>query len=898
MKFSTHQKQPEALWKDFTYELNNYLEGWLHSLEVKDFNSLKDWVLTDQLKKRVAKEVKEHFVDIWGDIKSSSELVQKLDDYEVARGHSQFESRNPLSCYGCGKPGYIKSKCTDCNSSKGDPAHFGILRINSLSPSNRNAVLRISINEVSGTALAKSGASHSIAGETLYTILLKQGAALEKTVISLSFADGIVTQKEVLRTFQTVILEVSPNRINPARKELDSLLQQGIIVECESPYASAVVLIPKPNGSMPLCIDYRKLNAQTVPDSYPLPRMNDLLNEAKPIPYMSTIDLRSGYHQVKVAAEHQDKTAFTCPFGIYKFTRMPFGLRNAPATFQRKHLSDLEQIFKRLSLSKLNANREKCNFCCKKVKYLGHYITKEGISVDPQKTAAIADMSSPTSVKQVQSFVQTCSWYRRYIPNFSQIAKPLTDLTKKNAMWKWGSEQEEAFRDLKLKLASPPVLKPADGTKPFVIRTDASSVALGVVLLQGDKDEEHPIEYTSRLLSSSERNYSTTERKALAVVWALEKFKVYVKGQTIRLSSDHQPLKWLLSLKSPTGRLSRWALQIQSYNLTIDYIPGRSNFIADLLSRPTSEQEKADCDILAVFVDFPTRSPKEVRQEQLKGDELKKIIECFENNEKSVNFDNWLERGYLMNQGILFRYSPTSVSEEAQLVVPIHERQDILKIHHDAPNAECNRYKPSNQKPSGLLRTPVYSQRFETISIDFFGPLPESPSGKKWIFIVEDCCTRWVELFALPQATARECATTLMEEVILRYGLPRRLISGHGSQFVGAVMQQLCFILNIDQNIIPVYHPQANPVERKNRDLKPRIAILVKNRHDEWEDKLPSIRFALNSAKCDTTGKTAFYLQFGREMRTIDDVTKISERPSMIKETVLVPCVIQVIKCG
>ncbi|GFW27614.1 retrovirus-related Pol polyprotein from transposon 412 [Trichonephila clavipes] len=214
---------------------------------------------------------------------------------------------------------------------------------------------------------------------------------------------------------------------------------------------------------------------------------------------------------------------------------------------------------------------------------------------------------------------------------------------------------------------------------------------------------------------------------------------------------------------------------------------------------PTSEQEKADCDILAVFIDFPTRSPKDVRQEQLKDDELKKIIECFENKMKKVLI----------------------VPTEAQLVVPIHERQDILKIHHDAPNAghygangtferiskryywtgmrsyitdyvknctECNRYKPSNQKPSGLLRTPVYSQRFETISIDLFGPLPESPSGKKWIFIVEDCCTRWVERFALPQATARECATTLMEEVILRYGLHRRLISDHGSQFVGAVM--------------------------------------------------------------------------------------------------------------
>ncbi|GFY76104.1 transposon Ty3-I Gag-Pol polyprotein [Trichonephila inaurata madagascariensis] len=240
MKFSTYQKQPDALWKDFAL-------------------------------RKVSKEVKEHFVDIWGDIKSSSELIQKLDDYEIARGktsnhkvlpdvrrtsfpskinkqmstrtvdkakkeprksfrgHSQFESRNPLSCYGCGKPGYIKSKCPDCNPSKGDPAHFGILKVNSLSPSNRNAVLKISINGVSGTAFADSGASHSIAGATLYTILLQQGAAFEKTSISLSFADGLVTQKEVLRTFQTVLLESkkfkNPFIILPDTKNNSTLLE-------------------------------------------------------------------------------------------------------------------------------------------------------------------------------------------------------------------------------------------------------------------------------------------------------------------------------------------------------------------------------------------------------------------------------------------------------------------------------------------------------------------------------------------------------------------------------------------------------------------------------------------------------------------------------------------------
>ncbi|GFX18729.1 transposon Tf2-11 polyprotein [Trichonephila clavipes] len=258
----------------------------------------------------------------------------------------------------------------------------------------------------------------------------------------------------------------------------------------------------------------------------------------------------------------------------------------------------------------------------------------------------------------------------------------------------------------------------------------------------------------------AERYYSTTERKALAVVWALEKFRGYVENQQIFLASDHQALKWLLSIKSPSGRLARGALKIQSFNLKIDYTPGKANVVADMLSRP-SYTEGAASDVCAITVDVPSR-----------------------------------------------KYSPES-EEEAQLVVPAQERERILQEYHDAPTAghygventyktissryffqgmkkfiseyiktfpECNRYKPTNQKPAGHLRTPAYVQRFETLAIDLFGPLPETPTGKKWTFIVEDTRTKWVELFALAEATAENCAKTLIEEVLLRYGLPRRLI--------------------------------------------------------------------------------------------------------------------------
>ncbi|GFW08704.1 transposon Tf2-8 polyprotein [Trichonephila clavipes] len=450
---------------------------------------------------------------------------------------------------------------------------------------------------------------------------------------------------------------MNPSKKEILKQEIDRLLSEGIIEECESPYASPVVLIPKPNGTFRLCIDYRKLNEITVADTYPLPRMDDLLHQAKLTPFMSTLDLRAGYHQVKVHVEDQDKTAFVCPFGTYRFLRMPY---------------------------------------------------------------------------------------------------------------------------------------------------DASNYALGAVLLQGEGSDEHTIENASRLLTPA-RNYSTTEREALAVVWALKKFRGYIEGTEITVASDHQPLKWLLNLKSPTG-LVRWALEIQSFNLKVQYIPGKANVVADMLSHPVQEEESFCEENNITIADMPTRSCKDMREVQLKDDNLKKIIDSFESPLKTEEYANWTERGFLMNQGVLYRYVPDADSAEAQLVIPTAERELIMERHHNDPMAghygeegtfqkiarryywtgmrkyisdyikkcpECARFKATNQKPAGLLRTPVYSQRFEVIAIDLFGPLPQTDTGKQWIFIVEDCATKWVELFALSQASARQCATTLIEEVFMRHGIPR-----------------------------------------------------------------------------------------------------------------------------
>lgn len=297
------------------------------------------------------------------------------------------------------------------------------------------------------------------------------------------------------------------------------------------------------------------------------------------------LDLKVGYYQIPVDPQDKDKTAFITPFRLYRFHRLPFGLRSAPATFQRlidllktkiggtillaylddltilsptdeKHPSDLENIFKHLRDFHLRLNREKCRFACEEVKYLGHLISPRGIRTEPEKVDAITGRSPPTNLKQVHSFLQTCSCYKKFIPNIATISRLVSLLTKKDIQYVWGPIQEEAFRRLKEALTTTLILKQANPKDPYILRTDASGYALGLVLLQGEGLDERPIQYASRLLSSAERNYLTTEREALAILWTVQKFRSYLDNHrvsTTTMVDDPQV---------PTGRLTWWALHL------------------------------------------------------------------------------------------------------------------------------------------------------------------------------------------------------------------------------------------------------------------------------------------------------------------------------------------------
>lgn len=504
---------------------------------------------------------------------------------------------------------------------------------------------------------------------------------------------------------------LSPTRLEQLREKLDQMIKNDIIEECDSPWSSPVILVPKGENDVRVCIDYRKLNEITKPDRYPLPRIDDLLHQAKAMPYMTTIDLQSGYHQIRVRPEDQDKTTFVSQFGTFRFKRMPFGLRNAPATFQRlmdrfirglkvdfvlaylddliirsvsfsQHMTDLREVFDKLREYKLCANRKKCKLCCSEVKYLGHLIVPEGIKPDLGKVSAILNLQEPRNLKELISFLQTASWYRRFIHKFAEITRPLTNLTRKKVSWRWGTEEREAFNKLKIALTTAPVLKQANVDLPFIIKTDASQYAIGAALVQGEGDNEHPVEYISRLLTPA-----VTEKEALAIVWAVSRFRGYIEGSRFITITDHQPLKWLMSLKTPTGRLARWALELQPYEFTIQYTPGRTNVVADTLSRPPCTNHNDNCMICSVELELPKLNEKHLREEQLKDEELKPIIETLEEGEESENYIKWTKKGFLLHKGVLYRYIPEQEDENAKLLVPRHEIPNILKSFHDASTA-------------------------------------------------------------------------------------------------------------------------------------------------------------------------------------------------------------------
>jgi hypothetical protein len=402
-------------------------------------------------------------------------------------------------------------------------------------------------------------------------------------------------------------------------KEVTSLLESKIIRPSNSPWASNLVMVKKPNGAWRPCVDFRDLNKITVSDVYPIPPMDQLLYNMEGAKVFSCMDLQGAYHQIKVSEKDQKKTAFIWRGGLYEYIRMPFGLKNAPATFQRfmnmmlsvgqlrtfvmaylddlvvfsknadEHVDHLRQTLSVLSRHGVKLKLSKCHFGMKKIKYLGHILDQDGVHVDPSYVTAVKDMPYPTSIQELQSFLGMCGYYRRFIPTYANIAHPLHQLLKKTTTWHWEQSHSQAADALKQALITAPVLAMPDYTKPFIIQTDASGHGIGAVLCQRfDEDGgqvERPIAYVSRGLKPAETRYDTTHLEMLAVVYGIQKFRHYVFGTKFLLQTDHRALQGLMKRKDLNGRVARWVTTLQEFDFDIEYRKGSANANADALSR-------------------------------------------------------------------------------------------------------------------------------------------------------------------------------------------------------------------------------------------------------------------------------------------------------------------------
>ena len=551
---------------------------------------------------------------------------------------------------------------------------------------------------------------------------------------------------------------IPPGMIKEVKDHLQKLLDTGIIKPSASPWASPVVLVRKSNGSLRFCIDYRQLNLRTVKDSYALPRIDELIDNLAGNTYFSSLDMRSGYYQVEVEDNDQAKTAFTTgPMGFWEFKRMPFGLTNAPATFQRlmervmgelhmvdcftfiddilvpgknfpDHLDKLRRVFQKIREHNLKLNPQKCSFFKNKVVYGGHVVSSSGVETDPQKVEKIKHWPVPTDAAKVREFLGFAGYYRRFVKDFSIIAKPLTNLlvgvmgkkgklAAKSANWKWGEEEQSAFNSLRDRLMSPPILAYPDYERPFVLHVDACASGLGAVLCQESDGMERVISYASRGLSQSERNYPAHKLEFLALKWSVtEKFNDYLYGHEFSVLTDNNPLTYVLTSAKLDATGHRWLAALAAYTFTLKYRPGKSNADADGLSRLAnpdrremssaaveslcksaiyspwvnvvcfSAQIAKDLDVHGEF------NPKDWRKIQLDDPHIFPIHRCVTNGEK-LRKNKYAHKETLqlyrsvdnfeLQRGVLYRSTIVDGKKKLQLVLPKSYRAQAIRGLHD-----------------------------------------------------------------------------------------------------------------------------------------------------------------------------------------------------------------------
>lgn len=720
--------------------------------------------------------------------------------------------------------------------------------------------------------------------------------------------------------------------------EIDEMLRLGVIEPSNSPWSSRSTLVRKP-GKNRLCLDARKLNDRTIKDAYPIQNIEGILSRLDETHFISSVDLKFAFWQIRLDEKSKAYTAFTIPGRpLYQYVVMPFGLCNAAQRLCRlmdkviperlksnvfvylddllvissdfeSHLKLLEEVSECLNRANLTIGLKKSKFCFKEIKYLGFIVGGGVMRTDPDKIEAIKTIPIPKSVKEVRSFLGTAGWYRRFIRDFSSMTAPLTDLIKKGVKFQITDKAVESFNQLKHALTTAPLLVHPDFKKRFYIQCDASSYGVGAVLFQKDEEEnERPIAFFSQKLNAAQKNYSVTEKECLAAVLAVKRFRPYVELMPFTVITDHASLKWLMSLRDLNGRLARWALQLQGFDFEIEHKKGSENIVADTLSRAVEELDMSPEDILG----FDTV--------EFESEEYRQLRETIENNRDKFP-DIKVEKGLVFKRNNLtsdmdeieeFQWKlwvPSSLTHV--LIKEAHEPEEkshgginktlnFLKNKYYWPNMVvqvknyvnqcilCKECKSTNRRLMPEIGNEVVTDGpFQKIYIDFLGKYPRSKKGNAYIFLVVDHLTKFVFLKAMKEATSANVISFLNEQVFHNFGVPEIIHSDNGKQFISKDFQNMIENYGINHIRTPVYSPQSNAAERVNQSIITAIRTYLKNDHREWDLNLPCIETALRTAVHTATGVNPFFALFGHTMFTCGADYKLAKKLKALDDTEL-----------
>ena len=453
--------------------------------------------------------------------------------------------------------------------------------------------------------------------QAIQALLSRHGGCFSKNDDDMGHTELVthsIPTKPGTRPIRQPVRRLGPEKEREVEKQTRELLEKGLIEPARSGWSSPVVLVKRKDGRWRFCIDYRRLNAVTEPDVFPLPRIDESLEALAGSQYFSTLDLLSGYWQVPLDEDAKEKSSFITRGGLWQWKVLPFGLTSAPATFQRlmenvlhglhwktlllylddiivispdfeTHLERLEEVFTRLQKAGLKLKPSKCHLFQEEVKYLGHIVSRNGISTDPEKVEAVAEWPTPSNINDLRSFMGTVGYYRQYIEDFAEVSSPLTLLTCKGQDWVWSCDQEQAFQRLKQNLVTAPVLHYPDPNLTYILDTDASASGVGAVLSQEKDGMEGVIAFYSRRLNDAEKNYCVTRRELLAVIKAVKHFRPYLYGRPFRLRTDHASLIWLCKRTEPTSQVARWLETLAEFSYSIEHRAGSKHGNADGLSR-------------------------------------------------------------------------------------------------------------------------------------------------------------------------------------------------------------------------------------------------------------------------------------------------------------------------